>query len=678
MLDPKRRMRTIALGAIVLAALASLVPSASGRPAIGAAARAQAKRCGQRQVQVVIGKRSACVPVRRLTRGVPHGTDALAVALGRLSRARGGRRSIAAMLGPRAKAIGRWEDQLVLAGRDALRAHGGLAAPDLGPRAAPPAGQEETLQLNVADSPIGWIERAEAFFHKDEGTDVNNTTSTKGTLVAAKDGTSYDYASFTDESGFSCPEKKKGDTSKNAVVQEQGTLIGRRTVKLPRSPEQMELYLVAFTITGSVNRAAQLQSYNITARVTGADAELANNTFALTGSTKNLKAFSGTEAIIAPPVVTLSRGAREGDAALMVDAMNYARGEGLKFLNNAENVFYKEASCLSTKVTKPHVKRGETATEEITVSSRITGKRVESNLTLDATDGAEATPKTAETTPSKAATVKVKMPAAPRGSSTDRFATVAAEPSVAITGLSEQGRAVGTIDSQTLPVALVFDSTIVNTAPPANSGESGSITYHVHAVVPLPAHDQSASSGPLAAVLPASSPLSWVAVTGQHNKAGVIACSPVDQPYSLVETAAALNNGTLRITRSSSTGGDGPAGLTLRIQPSPAPTNQLHSVFQGTCDGLWAPFDSTSTGSSWYHEFLENHLAAVAAGDPCNTTTNGPSCSFDLSGWKPGPRGVYATWQYSRASLIGCPIPGYDCFVSDSTETTTIELLEAS
>ena len=45
----------------------------------------------------------------------------------------------------------------------------------------------------MKDSPIGWVEKAQAFFHKDEGTDPNTTTSTKGTLVAASDGTQYTF-----------------------------------------------------------------------------------------------------------------------------------------------------------------------------------------------------------------------------------------------------------------------------------------------------------------------------------------------------------------------------------------------------------------------------------------------------------------------------------------------------
>ena len=196
--------------------------------------------------------------------------------------------------------------------------------------------------------------------------------------------------------------------------------------------------MVTFAITGHVNRAAELKSYDITATARGVDADGANSAFTVSGAASDLKVQANGLAIIAPTRVKLSQGARSDDAALMATAMNYARDEGLKFLNNSENVFYKEASCLRTVTTKPHVKRGETATEEVTVFSRITNKRVESKLTLDATGGAEATPKTAETTPRKAAKVKVKMPAKPRGTSVDRRAIAAAAPSVAITGLSSR------------------------------------------------------------------------------------------------------------------------------------------------------------------------------------------------------------------------------------------------
>ncbi len=47
MLGAECRIRAIGLtGLIVLVGLAPLVPDASGRPAIGAAARGHAKRCG--------------------------------------------------------------------------------------------------------------------------------------------------------------------------------------------------------------------------------------------------------------------------------------------------------------------------------------------------------------------------------------------------------------------------------------------------------------------------------------------------------------------------------------------------------------------------------------------------------------------------------------------------------
>ena len=452
------------------------------------------------------------------------------------------------------------------------------------------------------------------------------------------------------------------------VVQEVGHFQGTRTLTA-RGRTTTEGFFVLFTITGRVDRSAKLTGYDVQVSVLSTDA--AGHAVRMRGSAGKLKPGSSLTSI-APSQVTLLRNRRlAGDGELVTSAINYARDEGLVYLQNAETVFNKEASCLRIDASPAQVKRGTESAIAIRVFSRITHKQVDADLTLRPSGGAEAKPATTRTTPDHPAIVDIKMPAAPRGSSGDRRAIAAAAPSVAITGLSQQGRAVGTIGSQAGPVALIFDSTIVNAAPPADSQESGSITYHVHAVVPLAAGSPSAGRGPIA---PASAPLGWVSVSGQHNKAGLIACSPVDRPYSLVETAAALNNGTFRLTRSSSAGDGGPTGLTLRIQMSPTPMDQLHSVFQGTCDGLWAPFDRTSTGSSWYHEFLENHLAAVAAGDPCNTTPNGPSCSFDITGWKPGATGVYATWQYSRVGFIGCPLPGYTCFGSSSKETTTIEL----
>ena len=433
--------------------------------------------------------------------------------------------------------------------------------------------------------------------------------------------------------------------------------------------------MVTFAITGHVDSAAELKSYDITATARGVDADGANSAFTVSGAASDLKVQANGLAIIAPTRVKLGQRARPDDAALMATAMNYARDEGLKFLNNSENVFYKEASCLRVVTTKPHVKRGETANEEVTVFSRLQqASRVQADAGRnrrcrghpqgcrnDAAEGRQGQGEDARQAPRHLGrpTRDRRRRAIGR-----HHRPVSARPRRRDDRLASGA---GSLWYSTRPLSTPH--------PPADSHESGSITYHVHAVVPLAAGSPSAGNGPLAL---ASAPLSWVSVSGQHNKAGLIACSSVDQPYSLVETASALNNGTFRLTRSSSAGDGGPTGLTLRIQMSPTPTDQLRSVFQGACDGFWAPFDRTPTGSSWYHEFLENHLAAVAAGDPCNLIANGPSCSFAIAGWKPGPTGVYAIWQYSRVSVIGCPLPGYNCFISDSRETTTIELRETS
>ena len=169
MLGAECRIRPIGLTVLIgLVGLAPLVPDASGRPATGAAARGHAKRCGKRQVKVVAGKHTSCVPARAFTRGVPRGGDALAIALGRLSRNRRGAHSITAALGPRATAVGRWEDRVVGAGRAAMRANGALIGRDGLRRAAV---DDQTFQLHVTNPP-GSAPTTEARLHRDSGPDA--------------------------------------------------------------------------------------------------------------------------------------------------------------------------------------------------------------------------------------------------------------------------------------------------------------------------------------------------------------------------------------------------------------------------------------------------------------------------------------------------------------------------
>jgi hypothetical protein len=224
---------------------------------------------------------------------------------------------------------------------------------------------------------------------------------------------------------------------------------------------------------------------------------------------------------------------------------------------------------------------------------------------------------------------------------------------------------------------LVFDSTMVETPTPGIlTPESGSIRYHLHSVVHLAGVDPATSSGPLGPVLPASAPLSWVVGSGQVTKQGGEVCQdspPTTGPYSYALTSGAANDGTLQVIQA--TPGGGPAGMTVRIQASPAPTEQGSVAFQGACGDS---FSTSFATTAWSNLFFEAHQAEIPATDTCQNTVGGV-CSFDISGWQPGPSGVYATRQYSQHLPLTstCGNPGYACAYLDTDETTTLELRQA-
>lgn len=451
-------LRGVVLGVAMAAVLAAAAPTAAARPPVSAGrpastdargemratavvspAKRRVKRCRRGQVRVALrGRRARCVPARTLGRGLPRTAAGLLGSI--VSQGRPGREvkgSIAARLGSRAADVFRWEDRLVAAGQQAIGARKrqlGIAA-----RARARAAQEN-LGLELA-GPLQWASEAQAFIERlrSGGTDTGRANEqTKGRLIS-QEGETYTFElQGTDGVQVKCPKE-------GGVVEASGTFKATRTYTVPGSGAVTETVTGTFTIIGRVNRSAQLTSYDVKVKVT--DPGSATPT---SGEARGIKprASAKESAIITSNEVKIT-GGRAGREKLVAAAIGYAQREGLAFVQDAENVFNRQASCLKAEATPKTVKSGTTKDVTVRVVSRITGKPVESDLTLQPAGGATASPQKTTTTPSKPAKVKVKMPAKGKGSR----ARAAANASVSITGLSERGRAKGSIGSDEVPEA---------------------------------------------------------------------------------------------------------------------------------------------------------------------------------------------------------------------------------
>ena len=397
----------------------------------------------------------------RSRRGLPRTTDALVAALARLSRghspARKGARSIAATLGDQASPVGGWEDRLIIAGRVALRAGKGLAASAPGAGAVS-AGGDVNLGLEVP-APIQWLSDGQATGKQAEGffgeltaglrglTTAPEATTTKGTLKASTNGETYSVELDTSKPAKTYCPKGKGS---QGVVETKGTYKGRRTLTVGRQT-QTETFELEYTVTGHVNRSAELTTYDIKVNLSGTDA--AGQPFKLAGTNTGIKQPAIGDAIIFPSKVKLSAGARDDDLNLAVAATSLARQEGLKFLKNAQDEFSKTDGCVQVIETPQKVKRGTSATVQVRTINRITGKPVQSEVTSEPSGGAQVTPAKTNTGADGTTKLNVKMPAKGHGSSVGPVRAAAAGPAIAITTLSTTGRGHGRIGSDELPVS---------------------------------------------------------------------------------------------------------------------------------------------------------------------------------------------------------------------------------
>lgn len=451
---------------VVLALGAPAVLPALAPPAADAA-KAKARQCKKGQVRIATrGARARCVKVSTLAKGLPRGRTRLLGSLATGSRIPASTKgSIAARLGRGLPAIAAWEARLVAAGQAAAARTAGATA-----RAAQSPGTENDLGLELV-GPLGWAQSAAEFIKSvKEGQggirDTGRDQETKGKLIKVG-GESYEFSvAEGGEPKLFCPNAK-------GVVKASGVLKVRRTYTPPGTQVPVvEQLTIEYTITGYVDKKATLTKYDVDVKVIGTGGGAGGTT---TGSAKGVKPRATGIPIIAGDAIRI--GGASGRDRLVATAIAYAQEEGLKFVQDAENRFNREASCLTTEQKPAKVKPGTQQEVTIKVISRITGKQVDSDLTLQPSGGAEVTPTTTTTTPSKPARVKVKMPAKGKGSSVR--ARAAASASVGITGLSEQGRAVGTIGPDGLPERFTGTIRAETTNPVERVTWTSDVTYTV-------------------------------------------------------------------------------------------------------------------------------------------------------------------------------------------------------
>jgi hypothetical protein len=315
---------------------------------------------------------------------------------------------------------------LARAGRTAAR----------GARAAQ-AGGEITLGLEVG-GPLGWATSAAETISSLRGRiagglDSGSRTEQAGGSLTAADGSRYE-TSIEDgkPKGVYCPKQ-------TGIVEATGALRITRSFTVGRVT-RTERFLAEYKITGHVDTSAKLKSYDVEVRLS---AETGGSSRTTTGRATGIAPrAAGSAAIVPASAISITGPDAAGMRSLAAAAIAFAQRAGLAFVQDAEQRFHDEASCLEAIPQPGSVRRGSTEQVKIRVKSRITGRFVESNLTLTPAGGARVTPTRVRSTPATPGRVSVTMPAA-RGSS----ARAAAAPSVGIVGRERTGRSTGTIGS---------------------------------------------------------------------------------------------------------------------------------------------------------------------------------------------------------------------------------------
>ncbi len=399
------------------------------------AAKARPKACKRGQTRLRLKGRARCIGTRALFRGLPKGTDALASRLvgssRRLDAKAGGARSLATLLGADAAAIGVWEDAVAKAGLAETNRRLSAAGAAAHARAA----QDESLGLpKLPGSLSELVQRASTAIGIDPKPDLQNDQG-RATVKASLSGKGKNYQFEVDETkpqGVYCPDKK-------GQVNAYGGLKARRD-GIQNGQEVVEGFDATYTVNGHVDAAGNLKTYDIIVQWENA-----------TGTLKGVKPTSSAFAILDAKSIDISwpEGRSKDLEFGMAEAMRYAQEQALRHLDKAENVWNKAASCIRVETTPKVVKAGKSATATIKAFSRLTGKPIEADVSLEPAGGATVTPAKTTTSPAKPGKAKVTMPRKAKGSR----ARAAAAAKVAVTVRSKQGIGRASIGSTDIPDA---------------------------------------------------------------------------------------------------------------------------------------------------------------------------------------------------------------------------------
>lgn len=463
--------RAVVAAAVLLAAMLApaVLPSPGGAapapaaPAAAAAAGAPAqvaaaKRCRRGQAQLRVRGRGRCVATRGLLRGLPSSADGLVGALVRTGRARDrakGARSIAALLGSDAAAIARWEDQVVRVARAAITRR--LTAPRT--RISTPVARaaegdgEEALGLPTTSTVQGWVDSVAAFVgfggDKESRRGGGDTSRVVGRLTKGDVTYEVDVDETTPE-GILCPQ--------DGEVSARGGVKVRRTVTR-NGKTTTDSLVVPYNVHGRVGRDAKLIDYGIFVKTGFATATI-----------NGLKPSAVGKALILADEITIRSTSPQlaPDRDLVAEAMRFAQERALRFLDEAQDVWNAEQSCVKVVPTPGRVAPGTAQTVTIRTFSTVTGKAIASDLDLVPSGGASVTPAKTATTRSKPATVRVTMPKS-------RLRAGGSGGKVGVTATSPEGRATSAIDSFALPAAFDVVLHVDGLANFATHSSTGSI-----------------------------------------------------------------------------------------------------------------------------------------------------------------------------------------------------------
>jgi hypothetical protein len=447
-------------------------------PARHAIAAAKPKRCKARKVRVLLNGKAKCFTAAALRNGAPG-----ANAVDMLIRATASRGLWRKRRHPSVyKALTRGGRKRLLAAERALYATSRSVGRQLLPFDPGTAlarkragGGEETLDLQVP----GWLDpkRQQEIREAVSGVQtVDATTSGSKTMKPPDASNTGDYQLHIKEKfvGDPCPNK-------DGLVVGIATFIVDRTRFLPSLQGDTEnVATITVTFRAVVNKSSTIDSYEMLARLDSLEG-------GWHGSIEGKKLRPGV-----PPFVIVDFGDfkisaptgldKENEkhlaAATLQALLNTKHDEVDKWLKQAQVIFKDRAKCNKVKGDGGKLKPGQQKTFKGKVES-IRGPTTNSKVTLRGLNGLEVV-SAHEVTTAKDGTFEVTV----RAPSTRSLAAIrAGQPyQLGVEGVSELGRAVGTVTFEGLPerISGTFSGTETRTIPGVGDSSatfSGTVTF---------------------------------------------------------------------------------------------------------------------------------------------------------------------------------------------------------